>query len=253
MMMRPLPALFSRSIAFFTLASCASAATLVDFKPAPVSPTSPEFSFGAGPVPSFSDAAGASGNGDGELPEAAQSSPGLLVETPFIIGGIPGSLVKASSTDFYDVSLVMTGLFASGPATSAGGLFTQPLGPGAFSFLSTDPIGPGGPTLLLSGTIDTSSFIVGTGNAASEFNAFGVTYTGGVILPFLLNVGGSASGNSMSISRTDVSPNLSINGQTGFLNDFTANGTGLFNFVPEPASLAVLAMGGMLAVRRRTR
>jgi hypothetical protein len=80
-----------------------------------------------------------------------------------------------------------------------------------------------------------------------------VTYTGGLIFNALVLAGGSVSGNSMSISMTDVTPTFGIAGD-GFLRDFTANATGLFNAtaVPEPTSLTLLVMAmGSLLLRRR--
>ncbi len=59
--------------------------------------------------------------------------------------------------------------------------------------------------------------------------------------------------NSMSISMTDIAPPLGIDGD-GFLADFSANATGLFNaaLVPEPTSLTLLAIAaGALLMRRR--
>src|SRR5687767_3971496 len=150
--MRPLPGLLFSAVVILSLASHATAATLIDYKPLPVSPTTPEFTFGGGPVPSFSATLGATGNADGTLPVPAQTPGGLGVETPFLIPGIPGSQLNAASTEFFDSTLVFTGLAASAPVTSAGGLFIQPLGPGTFSVLSTDPPGIAPSLLLLSGT-----------------------------------------------------------------------------------------------------
>ena len=238
------------------LCSFVSASTIVDFKPLPISPTDPEFQFsralGSG-IPAFRTAFGAIGNADGTLPLVNQTPGGLLVETPFLIGGIPGSQFTAGSTLFSDSTLEFTsGLVASGPAVNAG-VFVQPLSSGAFILYSTDPDGPGVllPTLLLSGSITNASYVTGLGNAGATFNALGVTYTGGVIYNALLSSGGSAIGNSMSISMTDVAPPFAI-ANDGYLGDFTANGTGLFNAVPEPSSLALFVMAlGTLVLRRR--
>src|SRR5438105_7058388 len=79
--------------ALFAICSCASAATLVDFKPVPVSPTTPEFQFSralGGGVPVFRADVGATSNNDGNLPVQTQTAPGFDSETPFILAG-PGS------------------------------------------------------------------------------------------------------------------------------------------------------------------
>src|SRR5262249_43940673 len=87
--------------AFCAICASASAGTIVDFKPLPISPSNPEFQFSralGGGIPVFRSAFGAFGNADGTLPIANQTPGGLLVETPFIIPGIPGSQLGATST-----------------------------------------------------------------------------------------------------------------------------------------------------------
>jgi hypothetical protein len=243
---------FAAVAALFSLCAWASAATIVDFKPNPVSPTTPEFQFSralGGGVPVFRGALGSTSNNDGNLPVQNQTSPGLDSETPFILAG-PGSVndFVAGTTHFYDSSLQFTaGLQANAPAINAGGVLIQQLSPGSFQLMSTGPA----PILLLSGNMSAASFIVGVGNAGSMFSSQDVNYTGGIIFNALVASGGSPNGNSMSISMTDIVPSLNIAGD-GFLADFTANATGLFNAVPEPTSLSLLAIAmGSLVLRRR--
>src|SRR5215212_946130 len=230
---------FAAIAASLAICSFVSAATIVDFKPNPVSPTIPEFRFTRPPVggaPEFRGALGSTSNNDGNLPVQNQTAPGLDSETPFLLAG-PGSVsdIIAGTTHFYDSSLQITGGFqASAPAINAGGVLVQQLSPGTFQLVSTGPA----PILLLSGNMSAASFVVGAGDAGSVFSSQDVNYTGGIIFNALVASGGSPNGNSMSISMTDVIPNLNIAGD-GFLADFTANATGLFNAnpVPEPTSL----------------
>src|SRR3954467_6199905 len=86
--------LFVANVALLCLCACASASVLVDFKPTPVSATTPEFQFSralGGGVPVFRQALGATSNNDGALPIQNQTAPGLDSETPFILAG-PGAL-----------------------------------------------------------------------------------------------------------------------------------------------------------------
>jgi hypothetical protein len=255
---RALLARFFGAVAVGVCSTSAFAATLVDYKPTPVSPTTPEFVFnGPAGSPSFQSGPGSIGNADGTAPVNAQTAGGLDAGVPFVIAGVPGSSVDAvaGTTDFFDSTLNLSGLAANAPALVAGTTFIQSLGSGGFQLLSTDPDGPGplNPTLLLSGTISAASFIVGTGNAGATFNSFGVTYTGGAIYTAMLANGGSATGNSMSISMTDVTPNFSIDPSDGYLSNFSANATGLFNYTPapEPSSIAAIGLLFGAAMKRR--
>jgi len=245
-------------------ASIASAFTLVDYKPGPVSPNLPEFTF-SGPVgaPFFRTGPGAVGNGDGILSPANQTAGGLDAETPFIINGVPGSQVdfNAGTTLFWDTTLTfLNGFTANAPAVNLNspnpaGPFFQSLAGGNFELRSTTGL------LLLAGNVSTASFISGSNGGGSgsgaEFNAGGVNYTGGLIFNALVTQAGAAAalGNGMSIAMTDVLPQFAIDPADGFLRDFNANGTGLFNtnIVPEPATIGLVALSGIGLLSRRRR
>jgi hypothetical protein len=249
-------ALFAAIAIAFSISSFVSAATLVDFKPMPVSPGFPEFVFNGGPVPSFKEGPASHGNGDGAFPIGAQTPGGLDAETPFTLPPIPGSLLTGTgSTLFHDATLVLNGLVASGLASAPfgpGGVLIQPLGVGSFELFSTGPPSAIAPTLLLTGNIGAATFIVGQADAGATFNGSNVDYTGGAIYAALIGSGGNPNGNSLSFSMTDVNPNFSIGG-SGYLNDFSANGTGLFTYnpVPEPSTLCLLVLGSLALMGRR--
>lgn len=238
--------------------SASRGATLISFKPVPISPTIKEFDFGGGPIPDFEEGPGSIGNGDGTLPLVNQTIPGLQIDTPLSVPGQPGGTVNGDgSTTFYDTTFDITGLFATGPAINSFGTLVQPLG-GAnptFQIFSTDPPGVNPPVLLLSGNISTATLAgANGGGAGAVFSAAGVTYTGGAIYTALLAAGGTANPGDLSFSLTDVSPTFSINGVSGFLNAFTANGEGSFTspLVPEPAAIG-LAGFALLMLKRRAK
>src|SRR6478609_9737440 len=142
--------LFSAIAIAGVISSFVSAATLIDFKPMPVSPVLPEFVFNGGP-PSFQAGPGAQGNGDGAAPVGAQVPGGLDAETPFTLPPIPGSVLTGTgSTLFHDATLVLNGLVVNGAASAPfgpGGVLIQPLGPGSFQIFSTGPPSAAAPTL----------------------------------------------------------------------------------------------------------
>jgi hypothetical protein len=230
------------------------AATLVDFKPLPSSPVSPEFVF-TGPAgsPSFQGGPGAQGNGDGTQAVGFQTPGGLDAEAPFVIVTVPGFSAGVASTEFFDTTLSFTGLVANLPAQNVFGTHIQPLGSGTFTLLSTEFGGPGTGTILLTGTIGNAT-IVGAGTSGAVFSSATVNYTGGVIYNALISSGANPNNNDMSLSMVDVTPAFNIPQQGGFIGNFTANGTGLFSYnpIPEPTSVALLSLALVgFAVRRR--
>ncbi len=234
-------------------------------EPLPDSTAFPAFVFGGGPIPSFGGGSGSVGSGDGGLPINLQTPGGLVLQTPFYI--LPGTSYGEqnnvdNSTTFYDTTLVLTGISASGLAQTAFGLDIQPLTDGTFAIYGSNVGGGNGP-LLLSGTLHDNEIAgVNGSSSAAEFSTT-VTYTGGPIYNALVTDGGSTTDNaSFNLSLSGSS--LGINGGTGYLNAFSADGQGLFNAVgytlpptPEPSSIVLMAFGlmgiGGMAVRRRRR
>jgi hypothetical protein len=241
------------------ISTASHASTLFDFKPIPVSPGTNEFQFSN--TLGFTEGPGAVGNGDGALPVALQTVPGLQADTPFAIPGVIGSTVNADgSTSFFDVSLHMGNMTPiPGQAASTLGTDVQILNTGTFAFLGTD-----GTTVLLSGTI-TAPKIEGDdgGDAGAFFKSTGVTYTGGLIATALQNLAGSGAlnGNSVTYDLNDVTPNFGISGSgsSALLNNFVANGDGNFTVngvtivQPEPSILALAGVGIATLTRRGKR
>jgi len=247
------------------LTQSARANSIASVEPEPDSTAFPAFTFGGGPTPSFGVGPGSIGNGDGGLPVNLQTPGGLILQTPFYIlppNGIYGQQNNVDgSTTFYDTTLAFTGLVASSPALSFGGLDVQPLTNGTFAIFASNVGGGDGP-LLLSGTL-TNNEIAGVdgSSSAAEFSTT-VTYTGGPIYAALIADHGTTTDNaSFNLSLTGSS--MGINGGSGYLNAFNADGQGLFNATgyviptPEPSSVVLFAFGllgmGVAAVRRRRR
>jgi hypothetical protein len=245
-------------VASYSFAPTTNAALLVDFKPEPSPAGFPEIVFTG---TSLTAGAGATGN------SSTLTAGGLSIETPYIVNtpGVGGTINLASgTTSFPDVSLALVGLNATGAATSttiAPGvvLLSQALdgSNGSFTLRSTGDA----PTQqdLLVGRI-TRAFITGIqGSPTGSVLSAEVTYTGGSIFNSLVAAGGQTTGN-LSFSLLDIGTTLGatdglrINPTTGGLAPFQANATGIFGTaaIPEPGTLAMVGIGGlMLAVRRR--
>ena len=242
-------------VASYSFAPTVNAALLVDFKPEPTSATMPEIVFTG---TSLTAGSGATGNG------STLTAGGLTVETPYTVlePGVGGVIYLANgSTSFPDASLVLSGLNAVGAAdttTISPGvvLLSQELGTnGTFTIRSTSDA----PRQidLLTGRI-TRAYITGIqGSPVGSVISAEVTYTGGEIYNELIATGGQTTG-SVSISLNDIGTTLGAFdglrlGTGGMIAPFQANATGIFSSaIPEPGTIAMLGIGGlMLAARRR--
>jgi len=247
----------------------AKAGIIADFEPEPASPALPELIWDGselyeGPG-AIGTGFGVAGPGDGELPTAVQDIPGLLLESPFTVAGVPGSEINTTTgaTTFFDVTLDISatapgaakGLRFSGPAVAFAGAVVQPLGPGAFEIWSTDPDeSPGtdveNPVLLLGGTIDTAVITGILGSSTGAMLSATVTYTAGKI------VDAAPAGvlwGELSWSLLDIQLPLAIDGGSDLLRPFEGNAVGQFSGIPEPGTLALLGLGAAILLGRRRR
>lgn len=248
----------------------AIAGVIADFEPQPASPNLPEFGWtgtefitGVGTI---GDGFGAPGAGDGDLPVGSQAAPGLTVTTPFTIPGVSGGTVNTATggTTFRNATLqiipispAVAGFAGSGPAAVFYGNVVQPLGAAIFRLWSNDLAEAvadiENPVLLLEGIAQDGTITgIQNSNTGGTLSAT-VTYTSGAILQA---ANWPHATGEFSWSLLGISPVLSINGLTGMLNPFTANGVGQFSGfyqVPEPATIGVLLIGGVLTAMRRRR
>jgi hypothetical protein len=244
--------------------SAQGAFQLLQFAPTPLSPSIPEFSW-TGPGGNFVDAAGSHGNGDGAL--AAQTAPGLEVDTPLTVlspAGSGGVVNPDNSTTFSDVTLVLSSSTNSLTYKDAGAEVStvlneafQSLSDGSFIMTATD-----GTTVLLTGSISENSISIPLSSSSSGFEGGVVTYTGGLIFNAMQAAGFGTSGDT-SISMTtvdgsDIGVNFNPAEASGILGEapatvspFDANATGVFDVTPEPASLGLVVMAAILGGRRR--
>jgi len=245
--------------------SSTRADSLVTLVPTPSSSAFSAFTFG-GSTPSFSTGPGSVGNGDGALPVISQTPGGLELQTPFYIFPLTfGQQINADGSTFYDTTLVLSGLAASGAATQytiplpfGNEVFdSQVLSNGTFAIYGSVNV-PGGygadpsaAQLLLSGDLANNEIYGADGSSSAAVFSTQVTYTGGSIYTALIDNGGSASDDaSFNLSLIGSSP-LEINGSSGYLNSFSANGTVLLDatgftvptLVPEPSSIVLLVVG----------
>jgi hypothetical protein len=246
--------------------SSARAGTLVDFTPQPASPGVAEVIWNQDQLYQGPGAIGTNfrlpGIGDGNLPVSQQFAPGLALETPYVVAGLPGSVVNANnnSTTFYDASLLIIpsgsnqrGLPAVGPTQITNmapniDVFSQLLGPGQFEIWTTQPDFGSGSVLLLGGTINSAVLTGLLNSTAGSLVSADITFSSGAILDAAegLPLDGTAQPKSitggLSWSLMDASPQFQLGLTGGGLAAFQANVTGQFSSdpVPEPGSVMLL-------------
>ncbi len=215
---------------------------------------------------------GVAGPGDGELATNSQSAPGLLIETPFVINGLPGSEVNpgGGATTFYDTTLriiptasgATKGLMAAGPAQTLvlGGKthVFQPLGGGEFDIWTTDPNDGSDESqvLLMRGVVEDAVISGVQGKKSGGVLSVTVSYHGGAIVEAARDALGTGDNailtGELSLSLLNIDPALAVDQQTGNIESFDSDVTGQFIMTPEPAAATLLGIGAMfMALRRR--
>jgi hypothetical protein len=232
-------------------ANAARAESVLNFQPSPISAGNPEFIYTGGASGQLLAGPGSLGNGDGALPLSSQTQGGLFVSTPFVIpDAIAGKEFSGSSTNFYDVTMSLSGFNAAAPSFMLGGLIWQPLSNGTFSMTATDG------TLLLTASA-TDAFISRSPiNEQGSILSATISYTGGVISSYVQPTPASISFSLIAMPTTATASN-------GYLDRFEADATGQFSgtpavAIPTPAAVwggvvLMIAMGGwrLLANRKR--
>ena len=223
------------------VANAARGESVLNFQSSPISAGVPEFVYTGGAAGQLLAGPGSLGNGDGALPPNLQTAGGLFVSTPFVIpDAIVGKSFSGSTTNFYDVTMSLSGFAASTPSFMLGGLIYQPLSNGTFSMKATDG------TLLLTASATDAFISRSASNEQGSILSASISYTGGVI-------GSYVDPTPASISFTLIATPTSATVTNGYLDAFSADATGQFSgtravAVPVPASawgggmlLAVLA------------
>jgi hypothetical protein len=199
----------------------------------------------------------------------------VTVYVPITLVGGPlanyGGALTGIGTTFTGASLSFNGWDTDGataiptPVPGVGTFLTQSFNTvtvGTFQLITTDPAGPAGPELLLSGSVAGGAIVGPEGGVTASAQSNTVIYTGGAIYEAVrvslgLAPGTPIEGGTLSWSFSHIRNNngtLSSYGWDGTnINPFVADMTGLFtSAIPEPASLALIAMGSLgLLVRRR--
>jgi hypothetical protein len=210
------------------VANAARAESVLNFEPLPISAGNPEFIYTGGATGHLLAGPGSIGNGDGALPPNLQTQGGLLVSTPFLIPNpIAGKTFNGSTTNFYDVTMILGGFAASSPSFLFGGSIVQPLSNGTFNITATDG------TLLLTASATDAFILRSPTNEDGSILSATISYTGGVI-------GSYVQPTPASISFTLIATPATASTTNGYLDGFSADANGQFSgtvAVPIPASV----------------
>jgi hypothetical protein len=212
------------------VANAARAESVLNFQPTPISAGNPEFIYTGGATGQLLAGPGSLGNGDGALPPDTQTAGGLFVSTTFVIpDAIAGKSFSGSSTNFYDVTLSLTGFTAASPSFMLGGLIYQPLSNGTFNMTATDG------TLLLKANATDAFISRSPTNEQGSIISATISYTGGVISSYVQPTPASISFSLIATPATATTSN-------GYLDRFEADATGQFSgtpavAIPVPASV----------------
>jgi len=214
------------------VANAARAESVLNFQPSPISAGNPEFIYTGGATGQLLAGPGSLGNGDGALPLASQTQGGLFVSTPFVIpDAIAGKSFSGSSTNFFDVTLSLTGLSAASPSFMLGGMIWQPLSNGTFTMKATDG------TLLLTANATDAYISRSPINEQGSIISATISYTGGVINSYVQPTPASISFSLIATPATATTSN-------GYLDRFEADATGQFSGTPAVAIPTPAAVWG---------